>query len=251
MNDTIFCNNFRFREFYHAETVHRDNSRGVTHHFVGYMKKGRGLIVSEGKRLEIGEGEMFYIPKGCPYHSYWIAEPEVRFDSIGFLYFPSRAAGGYALQIIPHDEEIMAMFAPLSSDKTVNASSIGALYSLLGCLEERLAPLAVKKESLTVERFMEELERDASRSIPEYAARCGVSESSLYGYTKSVCGKTPNRLRQEALCRRARELLTATDYSIEVLCDMLGFSSAAYFRSVYAGIYGQSPSQTRKQSRNM
>ena len=251
MNDNIFFKFFRFNEFQHAETVHRDNSRGIDFHFVGLIKQGKGRLVSQGKVLELAVGDMFYIPKGCSYHSYWIAEPQVRFDSIGFLYFPSKATGGYALQKIDRDADIEALFMPLSQDKTLNTASIGQLYLLLGALEERLMPASVKKDVLVAEQLLHEMERDPHRSIPEYAFLCGVSESALYGYTKSVFGKTPNRLRQETLCRKAYGLLTSSDYSIETLCDRLGFSSAAYFRRVYAEIYGQSPSQTRKQSRHI
>ena len=251
MNDTIFYKNFRFREFSFRETQHRDNSRGVNLHFVGLMKKGRGLIVSRGQRLEIGEGEMFYIPKGCPYHSYWIAEPEVCFDSIGFLYFPTEAVGGYALQKLPDSQRLRELFAPLSYHKTVNASSIGQLYLLLGEMEKILISAPVKKDVAVAERYLGELARNPHRSIGEYARLCDVSESALYGYTKSAFGKTPNRLRQEALCHKAFELLTATDYSVEQICDRLGFSSAAYFRSVYVSVYGKTPSATRKESKRM
>lgn len=251
MNDIIFCKNFRFNEFYFRETKHRDNSRGVDCHFVGRMKQGRGEIVSRGRKIEIEAGEMFYIPKGCPYHSYWIAEPEVRFDSIGFLYFPTKATGGYELQKIAYDDQLMELFRPLSEDKTVSAASIGQLYRFLGCLEEILQPAAVSRDVAVTEHFLRELGSDPHRSISEYAMLCGVSESSLYGYTKSALGKTPNRLRQEELCRKAFELLTATDDSIERVCDRLGFSSAAYFRSVYVSIYGKTPSQTRKESKRM
>ena len=251
MNDTIFLKSFRFREFYFTETQHRDNSQGVDFHFVGLMKQGRGEIVSRGRRLEIGAGEMFYIPKGCPYHSYWIADPDVRFDSIGFLYFPTQATGGYELQKIPYDESVKEMFRPLSEDKTVSAAAIGQLYLQLGRLEERLIPATVKKDVVVTEQLLGELARNPHRSIGEYALLCGVSESALYGYTRSAFGKTPNRLRQEALCQKAFELLTATDVPIERICDRLGFSSAAYFRSVYVSVYGKTPSQTRKESRRM
>jgi AraC-like DNA-binding protein len=251
MNDTLFCKNFRFNEFCFTETQHRDNSRGVEFHFVGLMKQGRGEIVSRGQKLSIGVGEMFYIPKGCSYHSYWIAEPDVRFDSIGFLYFPTKTTGGYELQKIVYDERIMELFRPLSEDKTVSAVSIGHLYRFLGEVEEQLMPAAVSREVAVIEQFLRELAKDPHRSIGEYALLCGVSESSLYGYTRSALKKTPNRLRQETLCRKAFELLTATDEPIERVCDRLGFSSAAYFRSVYVSIYGKTPSQTRKENKRM
>ena len=98
MNDTIFYKNFRFNEYRFLETRHQDNSYGVGFHFIGFMKQGRGRLVSGGQTLELAQGDLFYIPKGCKYHSYWIPEGKVCFDSIGFLFFPSSTPNGYSLQ---------------------------------------------------------------------------------------------------------------------------------------------------------
>jgi AraC-like DNA-binding protein len=83
-------------------------------------------------------------------------------------------------------------------------------------------------------------------SIPEYASQCQISESLLYHYVKRSSGKTPNQLRQEILCEKAAELLFTTSYTIEEICDKLGFSSAAYFRKVFHSVYHTSPSKMRK-----
>ena len=61
MNDTIFCRNFRFNEYYLSETAHRDNSHGVDFHFVGFMKHGRGRIVTIDQVLEIEENEIILL----------------------------------------------------------------------------------------------------------------------------------------------------------------------------------------------
>ena len=233
MNDSIFYKNFRFNEYCFNETVHRDNSRGVDFHFLGFMKHGRGRIVTTEQVLEIEENEMFYIPKGCQYHSYWIAKDYVCFDSIGFLYFPTLASNGYRLQKINYDANILDAFMTLSNDKTVNTTSIGVLYHMLGLLETVLKPAPTSKKISVYEKLVQLMQKDPQMSIPEYADLCGVSESLLYHYVKEFANKTPNRLRQEILCQKAAELLFATNYTIEEICDKIGFSSAAYFRKVF------------------
>lgn len=246
MNDTIFCINFRFNEYCYNETVHRDNSHGVDFHFLGFMKHGRGRIVSNEQVLEIEKNEMFYIPKGCQYHSYWIAEDHVCFDSIGFLYFPALALNGYRLQKINYDTNILDAFMPLSNDKTVNATSIGILYHLLGLLEAVLKPAPTSKKISVYENLVQLMQKNPQMSIPEYADLCGVSESLFYHYVKEIANKTPNRLRQEMLCQKAAELLFTTNYTIEEICDKIGFSSSAYFRKVFESVYHKSPSRMRK-----
>ena len=152
MNDTIFRKDFRFNEYFFDETVHRDNSHGVDFHFLGFMKHGRGRIVTTEQVLEIEENEMFYIPKGLKYHSHWIAKDYVRFDSIGFLYFPSIESNGYDLQKIEYNPDILEAFMPLLTNKSINNITIGYLYHLLGLLEPILRPALICKKNSVYER---------------------------------------------------------------------------------------------------
>ena len=247
MNDAIFCKDFRFNEFCFHENAHRNNSQGIGFHFIGYLKQGSCRLVTREQVLELNTGDMFYIPKGCKYHSYWIAHGCVRFDSIGFLYFPTTVPDGYMLQKIPYNTLIWDAFQPLSENKTVCASSIGILYQLLGVLESILSPAPGKVDTAVYERLILLMKENPYKTIPDYASLCGISESLLYRYVKQNSGKTPNRLRQEILCEKAAELLFTTSYTIEEICDKLEFSSSAYFRKVFKEIYNKSPSQMRKQ----
>ena len=246
MNDAIFFKNFRFNEFRFNETQHRDNGKGVNMHYIGFIKHGRGRIISETGVLDIGENEMFYIPKGCRYHSYWIADDQVVFDSIGFLYFPTDKPNGYMLQKIEQTPRIREAFAPLTKAKKLNSASIGSLYCLLGILEGELRSAPPTRDIYVYEKAVGCMKEDAHKTIPQYARLCGVSESLMYYHIKKVTGKTPNRIRQEILCEKAAELLTTTNYTVEEICDMLHFSSAAYFRKVFHDVYNKAPTQVRK-----
>lgn len=242
----VFCKNFRFNEFHFNRSLHGDHSDGIDLHYIRFVKHGKARFVLKDQVLEFHENEMFYIPKGCKYHSYWIASDYYQYDSIGFLYFPTSASNGYKPQKIKYDATIWNAFLPLSMDKAVNAASIGALYSLLGLLEPVLELAPSSSDVAVYEKLLLLMKKEPHLTIPEYAARCQVSESLLYHYVKRSSGKTPNRLRQEILCEKAAELLFTTSYSIEEICDKLGFSSAAYFRKVFQSVYHTSPSQMRK-----
>lgn len=248
MNDIVFYENFRFNEFCFQENKHRDNSHGVGYHFIGFLKEGRARLVSHDQTLNLKENDLFYIPKGCKYHSYWFAEDTVRFDSIGFLYFPTATPNGYTLQKIDYNEAVLAAFLPLSESKTVNAASIGVLYHLLSLLEPKLSPAPGSIDGAICEKLVLLMKQNPHMTIPEYAAKCRISESLLYNYVKRCTGKTPNSLRQEILCDKAAELLYTTSYTVEQICDILGFSSSAYFRKVLRQFTGKTPSQIRKES---
>ena len=252
MNDIIFYKSFKFNEFNYNREVRCDNSHGVELHYIGYMKHGSGRIVTEGEEMRISAGEMFYIPKGCKYRSFWMPEGDcVRFDSIGFLYFPTPTPNGYRLQKIERGERVMRAFAPLSESKEHSLASISALYSLLDILKDTMAEAPPDRETALYEDFRGHLRRDPRLTVPEYASLCGVSEALLYARVKEYSGKTPNELRREELCRRATELLRTTDRTVEDICDRLGFSSSNYFRKVFFEIYGKTPSQVRRERNTM
>lgn len=246
MNDTVFYKNFKFNEFHFNKNIHGDHTDGIDLHYIRFVKRGRGRFVFEDQTLEVEENEMFYIPKGAKYHSYWIATDYFQYDSIGFLYFPTSATNGFKAQKIRYDAAIWDAFAPLSADKTVSAASVGTLYTLLGLLEPILELAPSSSGVATYERLLMLMKENPHLSIPEYAARCQVSESLLYHYVKRCSGKTPNQLRQEVLCEKASELLLTTSYTVEEICDKLKFSSPAYFRKVFKSVYHASPSQLRK-----
>lgn len=248
LNDKSFLQNFNFNEFYFDKTTHRDNSHGIPLHYIGFMKKGKGILSYNGGKLTLNENDMFYIPKSLKYYSCWIADPTVKFDSIGFLYFPSHSKNGYSLQKINYDENLFNLFKPLSLSKEVNTESIGCLYSLLGKLEHVLVEAPISRTENIVENFISLLEQNPQKLIPEYAYACGVSEPLLYLHVKKVLGKTPNQLRQEIQCKKAIDYLTATSLSIEQICDKVGFSSSSYFRKILYSITGKTPTQIRKQS---
>lgn len=250
MNDVIFLKNFVFNEFSYLKPKHNDNSHGVERHFIGYMKKGSAVIASDAVRLELNEGDMFYIPKGCRYHSYWKTDSrDVLLDSIGFLYFPIIEKNGFVLQKIDYDEEIMGLFMPLSNDKTVDNASIGCLYALLSRLEKILEEDKSEKADLVIDHLLQLMNEDHTLNINEYAQKCLVSEALLYLYCKRKLKKTPNMLRREIACKKAEELLCTTTLSVEDISQRCGFSSASYFRKVLQSERGMTPSELRKNAK--
>ena len=248
MNDTDFFNSFRFNEFSYTKRTHVDNSAGVFLHYIGYMKEGSGVLISIRERLTVSQGDLFYIPRGCRYHSYWASEGTTRFDSLGFRYFPLPEGVHYPMQKLAFPPEIQEAFAPLSRDKTVSAASVGTLYTLLGLLQptmERSQPEG--KDRLTA-AALAQMNADPRLSVSQIAASCGVSEGTLYSTFRRVLNKTPNTVRQELLCQMAARLLMTTSLSVEEVSRRCGFSSASYFRKVLHRVTGKTPRQLRAEA---
>lgn len=87
---------------------------------------------------------------------------------------------------------------------------------------------------------------DKPLSIDDIIQGSNVSKSSLYRVFKTGSGFTPREYVNKKRIEKAVPLLIDTEFNINEISDMLGFSSAAYFRSVFRREQGCSPTTFRK-----
>jgi len=248
LDDSLFFNSFAFNEFTHLKKAHIDNSAGARSHFIGYMKAGSGVLISSRIRLTVTPGDLFYIPKGCRYHSYWNPEPVALFDSLSFDYFPNASGSRYQLQKLPCNDEVFAVFQPLSGGKAVTTAAIGRLYTLLGMLQPEMELDTPEGKDALTESALSQLHRDPNISVAQLAATCNVSEATLYNTFRRRLNKTPNQARLEILCQKAAQLLITTGLPVEEVSRRCGFSSASYFRKVLFSVTGKTPRQIRAEA---
>ena len=252
MIDSSFSNFFSFNNFNYKHLWHNDNSHGIDKHFIGYMKEGNARIVSERNTLELSQGDMFYIPRGLKYHSFWNTKGvETTIISIGFTYFPSDCMSGYELSIVSYNPEIFDLLMYFSSKQPVTCESVSALYSLLDQTESLLTKKHDSKCDITTNALIDLMDKDPHKKMDEYAEQLGISVALLYKYINKSLGKSPNRLRQETLCKKAIVLLETSAYSVEEICTKCGFSSTSYLRKVLHSVTQKTPTQIRNQAKNM
>lgn len=250
MNSQQFCDSFCFGKVVFAKEHHTNcgQAPGAPKNYIGMLIHGTGKLVTRGETLILEKGEPFFIPFGCQYHSFWYPQDgEVSWHSLGFDLLPFRNGKRPALQKLRFGEFATDCFESIVSDYRVHAGSIGALYQLLGALEDcftytdsRIHPIA--------ESALEAITQNPFQSIGQVAQKCGVSESALYSTFKHFLGYSPNYARQKALCDRAIRLLETTDLPIEEISEKMGFSSSSYFRKVLRAHTDATPREIRKRS---
>lgn len=249
MNSIIFSDCFRFIEISLYKYHHTDNRRGSPQHYIAYMEKGNCRLVSSEHTVEVREGDIFYIPMGLGYQSYWYGNSEIRFHSYGFSFFPDAEHRNYILQKINCDSALKERVATIPMmQQAIDSRTLGEFYSILA----ELRPL-MKTEPTGRDEHIYRLARkyiydDPEARASELARLCGISETTLYSACKRASGKTPNGIRQEILSEKAALLLTSTDRSVQEISDMLGFSSTSYFRKMLKRETGKSPREIRKNS---
>lgn len=250
MDHTLFVNSFRNRTLCFRQCRHTDNSAGIACHFIGYMRRGSGVIRTlAGEELRVEAGDAFYLPMGLCYHSYWTPDVSgaVEWNSFGFVYIPTQGEGQRTMQRITLSTEGLALVERLAAQPRVSPLSVGLLYLLLDEIWPQLHTENGDGHAALLARAVHYMRDHLLCKIGDVARYCGMSESGFYAFFRERAGCTPVDMKNRLKVERAIELLTATDRSVEEISAQLGFCSAAYFRKVIKAKTGKSPTELRRE----
>lgn len=249
MNNKQFFNSFHFVRYIHNKNIHTDNynNGGADSNYLGILLKGTAKLISDHETVELKEGEIVFIPKKCRYHSYWSTDTDSRLEwnSLAFGLIPHRCNSDYILQKLSPDEKESALLREITDLMTVSCETIGKLYMFFASVSSKMKKTEIHDEVIT-EKAVELMRGNTKLKMNEIAKLCGISESGLYGSFKKYYHISPNEIRQKILCEKAEELLTTTNIPIDEISDLLGFSSASYFRKILNKHTGKTPTQIRK-----
>lgn len=245
-----------FKSFhYHLYSSKRNYSTSVDSCFAHYFARvlsGRARILSEGQDISVETGDIFFIPKGLKYRSYWTCtEGSTSFYSFGFAAFPVEAPVALQLQKLNCTDEQKALFTQLERTGQVGPAFVGCLYSFLASVMPEMTVYHKTRSHRIVDKAIDLMRSTPNASVAEIAHHCGVSECTLFLKFRKHFGKTPVELRHQILTEKANQLLTATDLSVEEISNRLGFSSSSYFRKVLKAETGKSPSEIRRNQRQL
>ena len=251
MNSTTFTESFLFRKLVFERSHYHDRrKKRISLHYLAYMESGYGRLVNAevDQVIELCPGDVFFIPKGMRYQSFWQAEEKIVFHSYGFAFLPNPDRRNYCMQKIELPPSLTEQVRNIPLTFPADSEAVGALYTTLAAILPRMEAAPLGAETLLCDKAIHYMTRHLHASISDIARQCGVSESAIYNAFRHVLGITPNTQRQILLCDRAVELLTTTDRPIEEISDTLGFSSSSYFRKVFFSRTGQTPSEIRKKA---
>lgn len=246
MNDTVFTDSFAFREIHRGKHATSDLSHGSPLHFIAFMIRGKCRIVSSDKEIHASTGEIFYIPKGLPYHSYWQDTEDVAFLSLGFPYFPNPEKKTYPLQVIEGDMETLSLLHSVPIGPRTTPEGIAALYTLLAHLIGRMQDSTPCRSRQIVSRTEQLLWENTDLRPADIARQIGVCESALYAAFAKLGEGTLHDMKNKVLFGKAKELLQTTDTPIEQISAQLGFCSCTYFRKKFKEHFGLAPREMRK-----
>ncbi len=251
MNNTEFYKNFVFALYKFRKYNYTDNSinQGAPSNFVALMVKGSASLKTKNSTLEIKEGDVFFIPKGILYQSFWYGDEndEIEFLSLSAQNLPLKDNLRLTLQKIDCDLSTKNILNAFFDDLSVNCRTVGLFYSFLGEVMPKMQRDPTHHE-LVIEKALHYIYSNPSAPATDIATFCNISEPTLYNIFKKGLNKTPNEVKQQVLCEKAVTMLTTTSLSVEEISSELQFSSSAYFRKVLKKYTNESPSAIRKKA---
>ena len=251
MLDAQFYNGFVFAEYHYCKYHSNDYTKGtgVRKHFFGKMKSGRAEIVTENGTMTVNEGDVFYLPKNLKYRSHWYPENGnvVTFYSLGFELFPTEDNQGYKMQKIDCTEEEARLLEGICCNPSVTPENIGRLYMFAGLVSGGMHKCTPGQDARISGKALEYMRDNTDYTVKDVADYCGISESGLYAMFRRVFDKTPIEVKHSLVAKKAVELLSRTDLSVEEISSRLSFGSSAYFRKVIYEQTGKTPREIRKQ----
>ena len=249
MNSSFFSDSFCFFNINLKKKSHYTDARGgCPAYYLAYMIEGYAKIVSDKKTIYIKEGDVFYIPKGLSYQSYWYSNGHsLNWLSFGFDHLSTSEKSNFSLQVISCPESIAAKIKALPTVGTlVTCKILSQFYDIMADILPYMQTSTTGKGELTVEKAKKHMTEHPECNIPEVAKACGISEPHLYNLFRNITGTTPNEYRQQLLCQKGIALLSTTDKTVAEISSILNFSSESYFRKVLLKHTGYTPREIRK-----
>ena len=247
MADYFFGENFMFYRFNFEKYHYTDNRGGSPFNYIAYMIEGRSKLISDSDSIEVKPGECFYIPKGLPYESHWFGD-KISFISLGFADIPTADEKRFILQNLECDAETTEKIKAIPTEMPVSAATLSEFYDVLARILPIMKSVPKSRELKLLERAKRYMENNPQCSAAQVCESCFISKSYLYYIFKRNMRMSPGDYRYMQLCRMAEKILLTTNKKVEDVAELLGFSSASYFRKTLKKYVGKTPKEIRKES---
>ena len=213
---------------------------------IGYLVKGSAEYLCDGVKYSLKEGDLIYIPKNSVCVSLWEGSPDIVFYSVNFDVSYGEGMEQFGMQVVGGIEEpLLATMVAESAGHYMK--SLGHFYILLDQLFSKMEKGCSGKLHMIAPAVQYLKENCATRtSVEKLAKLCNLSVSGLYIYFKKELGCTPVQYKNNLLIQRAAQLLLDGELSVEETARKLGFSSMAYFRSLFKNLTGKLPKEFKK-----
>ena len=230
------------RDKYYRHSYRNGRSK---HGFI-YVVKGRmcdEFLVEKAENVELHQGELIFIPKGCAYIGNYLEDDTVirivQFDIIrGEL--PKCLSVPEKLDI-PNAEKLIGGFFDVPHSSVNSFYYMSRMYELLWRVVGDVAPIPTKYKRL--DRAIECLRANYSENLPvaHYATLCDMSEVNFRRLFGEYMGKSPIEYRNDLRLEAARTRILSGEYNVTEAAESVGFENLSFFIKLYKRKFGHTP----------
>jgi YesN/AraC family two-component response regulator len=202
----------------------------------------------DGFSLTLNEGDVWYLPKNQPYGSVWTANGYVEFYC--FEFETDFFSTDYTLFEKIENTNLKDNFIKLHQhfEKKEKILALCEFYKILSVV----TPLLTKKHEKNIDAILPALNfvyanYDKNIKVSTLAELCHISEPRFFSLFKALMKQSPINYKNNIKTAKAIELLQS-GYTLEKICEKLGYSSPAFLRTMMKKYTGLSPKLLKKGS---
>lgn len=242
------CSFFAERTIFFTKRISHIDS-GFTNPRIAYICKGSCLCSAyTGEKIELREGDVWFLPKSKPYASSWTLDSEGVVEFYFFEFDADFISFEYDTFQKIHMPSMLDAFAQLyeANLKGEKFRSISLFYEII----DKVVPCLKKSESEHYKMVIPALEYlyenySEKIKIETLASLCALSQSRFHAVFKLAVGITPIEYKNGIKLSRAVEMIKNGN-TLEVVCDELSFSSPAFLRRLIKKRFNLTPKEIRK-----
>ncbi len=217
----------------------------IKHGFI-YVVKGRmydDFLGAKEENLELHQGELIFIPKGCAYIGNYLEDNTVirivQFDILkGEL--PEQLSSPLKIDL-PDAEKLIGDFFYVPHDSGNSFYYMSRLYELLWRVTGGISQAPTKYKRL--ESAVDDLHTNYFKNLPvsHYAALCGMSEVNFRRIFGEYIGKSPIEYRNDLRLEAAKARILSGEYNVSEAAESVGFANLSFFIKLYKRKFGHTP----------
>ena len=219
---------------------------------IAYEINGEALYrFDTGEELLCTPGQCIYLPKGSSYVVTRRSREWCGVYCINFIFDGDERESPFVMKMRAADE-IKSIFSRAEvqwSRKDVGyyEECLICLYRIIKLIKQQsasYAPLVRAREIIRpATDHLSDSRSEEACSVPELAARCGISETYFRRLFNRVYGVSPSVWLRNRRIEYAKELLLLGEYTVAEVAELSGFVSPAYFSREFKKAVGVPPSE--------